>query len=379
MDPDRRTSREADPPESRPPVRFAFLDSWIRDRARGSGSAVAISGLARGLASLGHEVRAVRPASPTGGAARRILFNAALPFRLDGRDHDLLVGFDLDGCFLPSSGRPRVAGGTPRVCSLKGIMADEMRFETGVTQMRFALLSRLERRAARTADRVIVTSEYCRRVARDAYGVKDASIAVVPEGIDLPSWRSLPEPGPWSGRPVILSVARQYPRKNTATLLRALPRVREALPDVRLRVVGSGPELPALRHLARQLGLEGAVRFVGSVEDTHSLRREYASATVFCLPSLQEGFGIVFLEAMAAGLPIVAGDAAAVPEVVPDGEVGRLVPPRDEGALADALVRLLRDSGARRELGRRGRRRVRDFAWPRVAERFLDAVEDLVV
>lgn len=351
-------------------LRVAFLDSWIRERSRGSGSAVAISGLARGLRALGHRVVAVRPASADGSALRRILFNLSLPARLTPGDFDLLVGFDLDGFLLPG-------GGTPRVCSLKGVIADEMRFEEGATRLRFALMSRLEGRAARTADRVVVTSEYSRRAVREAYGLVAPRVVVVPEGIDLDAWSELPEPGPWARRPVILNVARQYPRKNTATLLRALPAVLEAVPDARLRVVGGGPELGALRGLARELGLGEAVRFLGAVEDATALRREYASAAVFCLPSLQEGFGIVYLEAMAAGLPVVAGRAGAAPEVVPDGRVGHLVPPLDAGALADALVRLLRDSESRRAFGRRGRRRVRRFAWPRVARRFLDAVGDL--
>lgn len=331
---------------------------------------MAISGLAGGLREHGHEVVPLRPRAATGGVARRLGFNLLLPVRLDVDAFDLLVGFDLDGCLLPP-------GDTPRVCSLKGVMADEMRFEEGGTRLRFALLSRLERRAARTADRVVVTSRYSRRVVRDAYGVPDARTAVVPEGLDLRAWSELPAPGPWADRPAILNVARQYPRKNTATLLRALPRVLEAVPEARLRVVGGGPELPSLRRLADRLGLDAAVRFLGPVEDPGALRREYASAAVFCLPSLQEGFGIVFLEAMAAGLPIVAGRAGAVPEVVPDGEVGCLVPPRDVDALAIALVRLLRDSDRRRSLGRHGRRHVRDFGWCRVAARFLEAVGDL--
>ena len=309
----------------------------------------------------------VRPTTATGGTARRLLYNLALPLRLEPGDFDLLVGFDLDGFLLPP-------GGTPRVCALKGVMADEMRFEAGATRLRFALLSRLERRAARTADRVLVTSDHSRAVVRETYGVPDARMAVVPEGIDLATWSALPEPGPWADRPVILNVARQYPRKNTATLLRALPRVLEAVPDALLRIVGGGPELAALRRLARELRLDDAVRFVAPLEDAAGLRREYASASVFCLPSLQEGFGIVFLEAMAAGLPVVAGRAGAAPEVVPHGEVGLLVPPTDVDALADALVRLLRDSGTRTEFGRRGRRRVRRYTWERVARRFLRAV-----
>lgn len=314
----------------------------------------------------------VEPDEPRPGPLRRLAFNAALPFRFDPSRFDLVVSFDLDGCFLDT-------GGVPRVASLKGVMADEARFERGLTGLRFRALSRLERRAARRADRVVVTSEYCREVVRRAYGVPRGRQAVVPEGLDLRAWRELPAPVEASPRPpTILSVARQYPRKNTAALVRAFARVREARPDARLRVAGGGPELERLRRLVRRLELDGPVRLDGSVSGLDAIREAYASADVFCLPSLQEGFGIVFLEAMAAGLPIVAGDEAAVPEVVRDGTTGLLVDPRDPDAVAGALLRLLEDGGLRRSMGRAGRREVERYDWPRVAERFLDAVADLL-
>jgi glycosyltransferase involved in cell wall biosynthesis len=142
---------------------------------------------------------------------------------------------------------------------------------------------------------------------------------------------------------------------------------------VRLRIVGEGPELGRLRALTDQLGLVDSVHFVGSVEGIEALQREYASADVFCLPSLQEGFGIVFLEAMATGLPIVAARSGAAPEVAPHGEVSLLVDPDDDVALAGALERLVADAGLRRNLGEAGARRWRSFDWPIVARRFLSA------
>lgn len=372
---------------TRPPLRIAFLDSWVRGRAEGTGSAVAIEGLAAGLARLGHRVERIGPRRlPRGGLLGRVVFNAALPRRLDPGAWDLVVGFDLDGCFLDVEGARHVT-------ALKGVAADEMRFEAGLTRLRFRVLSRLERRAARTADRVVVTSRYARRVATGAYGLDEDRVRVVPEGIDLEPWEedaaraggasgpgappggaddAVDDEGPGAFR--ILTVARQYPRKNTDTLLRALPRVRRSVPGAGLRVVGGGPRLPALRRLAADLGLGSAVAFLGEVDDPREVRAEYRRADVFCLPSLQEGFGIVFLEAMAAGLPIVAGRAAAVPEVVPDGEVGVLVPPRDDAALADALARLAREPETRRRMGGAGRDRVRAFTWTEVARTFLAEV-----
>lgn len=325
-----------------------------------------VAGLAAALRAGGHEVVDVRPSEASASLLRRILFNLRLPFAFDPGSVDLVVTFDLDGCYLP-------ADGVPRVACLKGIAADELRFERGATRLRMALQARLERRSVLRADRVLVTSEYCREVAERAYGVPRERLSIVPEGIDPSAWRPPRGPAGACGALTVLSVGRQYPRKNTETLLRALARVRERVPEVELRVVGGGPRLPALRELATSLDLDDSVSFLGEVEDRDDLRAEYAAADLFCLPSRQEGFGIVFLEAMASGLPVVAGDAAAVPEVVPDGEAGILVPPDDEGALADALVRLLADPRRREEMGERGRERAAAFAWERVAERFLAA------
>ncbi len=341
---------------------------------------MAIGGLGRALEALGHEVVVHAPGRRTGRTLSRLRFNLALK-RFRGHDFDLVVGFDLDGCWLPA------LRGPTRVTSLKGVMADEMRFERGPTRLQFRLLSRLEGRNARAADVVLVTSRYSREVAIAAYRLDPDRVKVVPEGIELGLW-----PDPASGgesskrrgeeparraidrrRPVVLNVARHYRRKDTGTLLRAMVGVVDALPNAELRIVGAGPELRAHRTLARDLGLTDSVRFLGEMADRDAVRREYAAADVFALPSLQEGFGIVFLEAMASRLPVVAARAGAAPEVVPDGEAGLLVPPGDPRALAEAVTRLLGDPELRARMGAAGRRRAETFDWARVAARFLDA------
>lgn len=377
-------------------MHLLFLNSWTLAPERGSGTAVAIAGLAEGLEGLGCGVSWIAPGGARAGSPgrpvrlpRRLLFNLGLPRRLaaelarrraEGRRIDAVVGFDLDGCFLARPAGP--AGARPlRVAALKGVAAEEREHERGLPRLSLGFLSRLEGRNARRADRVVVTSEHCRRVAAAAYGVEPDRFAVVPEGIRLADWRRPPDAGGGEGGPaggaegpVLLSVARQYRRKDTATLLAALPAVLRVHPGVRVRIVGGGPELPALERRAEAAGLGGAVRFLGEVADDREVRREYFRADLFCLPSLQEGFGIAFLEAMAAGLPVVAAAAGAVPEVVPDGEVGVLVPPRDPEALAAALVRLLSDADLRRRLGEAGRRRAAAYDWSAVAARFLAAL-----
>ena len=144
------------------PLDILFLDSWFADRARGSGSAVAIAGLADGLRSLGHRVTILRPRAQRGSTdVTRIVANIGFRARARSFSADLIVGFDIDGCFL---GRSSV----PYVVALKGVAADELQYERGWTRARFHILSRLERRNARRADRVIVTSEHSRVMATRA-------------------------------------------------------------------------------------------------------------------------------------------------------------------------------------------------------------------
>ena len=119
--------------------------------------------------------------------------------------------------------------------------------------------------------------------------------------------------------------------------------MRDRLPSARLVVIGDGPEHGTLQALVQQLELGSVVRLLGALADDGEVRAWYRRCAIFCLPSIQEGFGIVFLEAMASGLPVVSTTATAIPEVVPHGQAGLLVPPRDPEALAEALLSLLSD------------------------------------
>jgi glycosyltransferase involved in cell wall biosynthesis len=373
-------------------LHILFLDSWHTGAADGSGTAVGISGLRKGLEALGHQVEVLRPggaASP--GLLRRLAFNFRVPREIRGRVQregdrvrpDLVVGFDIDG-FRWSRVRhrtPAPLAAAPYLVSLKGVAADEVRFAVSRTEARYLrFLASLERRNARHADGVLVPSRYSAGVVAREYGVPEDRIRVVPEVVDSAPFEALRRDPPSPPEaPTILSVARQYPRKDTATLLRAFARVRARVPGVRLRIVGGGPELPRLQALAAELGLEASVALEGAIPDDDTVRKAYFQAHVFCLPSLQEGFGIAFVEAMAAGLPVVAARAGAAPEVIEDGTTGILVAPGDPEALAEALVRLLDGEEGRRErtrLGAAGPDRARRFAPEAVAARFLEVTPE---
>jgi glycosyltransferase involved in cell wall biosynthesis len=152
-------------------------------------------------------------------------------------------------------------------------------------------------------------------------------------------------------------VARLAPQKGHRVLFDALPAVRDAVPDVHARLIGH-EELSTtaeLRAYAVERGVADLVAFEGFRAD---IAQVMADLDVFVLPSLWEGFGLVLLEAMAAGRPVVASAVGPIPEIVVDGVTGLLVPPGDSTALAAAIVRLLRDPELASALGKAGRVRV---------------------
>ena len=181
-------------------------------------------------------------------------------------------------------------------------------------------------------------------------------------------------PSPDEGHFTVLCVCRFYARKRVDLLLRAAAMLRGRIPELEIRIVGGGMEEARLRALWRELHLQSTVKWIGNVTE-RELAAEYQHANVFCLPSVQEGFGIVFLEAMAAGKPIVAARSAAVPEVV---EHGLLVEPDDAEALAAAIETLYLNAGLRVRLGADGLRAVQHFEMKRGALSFLNTVSPLL-
>ncbi len=181
--------------------------------------------------------------------------------------------------------------------------------------------------------------------------------------------------------PILLTVGRLVPRKGVDTVLRALPLLRTSFPDVRYRVVGSGPDLEHLMTLSHQLDVQGMVEFVGQVPES-DLPGIYQKAHIFVMPVREEqggasveGFGIVFLEAAASGLPVVTTWGSGAEEALVPGETGRLVPPDDPAALATVLLDLLRDAGQCEAMGQAGRRWVKaHMTWEYTAERLDEAL-----
>lgn len=227
----------------------------------------------------------------------------------------------------------------------------------------------LTRFAVSHAAAVIAISRYtCSLVAR---WVDGKTLHRIAPGVDVPAQPIAHR----RARPTIVTVGRLSDRyKGHDVLLGALPLVRARIPDVEWVVIGDGPLRPLYEGMAARLKLGDTVRFLGEVDDVD---RDWwlDGAHVFAMPSrlspdgAGEGFGIVYLEAGAHQLPVVAGDAAGARDAVIDGVTGLQVDPTSTPAVAEALIGLLLDPVRAQTLGRAGRARAQEFAWPRVAER----------
>jgi glycosyltransferase involved in cell wall biosynthesis len=218
----------------------------------------------------------------------------------------------------------------------------------------------VERGLTRLADRVIAITDALRRFTVERVGVDAAKVETIHYGLDgLPDpWGDNPPDRVPAGARVLLAVSRLTEQKGLDVAVRALV----SLPDDTVLVVlGDGPERARLEHLAHDLGVDRRVFLLGRVPDVAAWLHR---ASVFVHPARWEGFGLAVLEAMVAGLPVVATNVSALPELVVDGETGLLVPPDDAEALARAIER------AAPELGAAGAERARsEFSVARMADR----------
>ena len=248
----------------------------------------------------------------------------------------------------------------------------------------------LLRRIGNETDVMTYLGEYFRvRVAGALRPQAAARMARLHPGVDAgtfrpdePARRLIRDRHGLGDRPVVVCVSRLVPRKGQDTLLRAWPAVIEKIPDAVLLIAGRGPYEKALRQQAEQAGVTGSVIFTGPVPQAE-LPAHYAAGDVFSMPCRTrrggldvEGLGIVYLEASAAGLPVVGGDSGGAPDAILEGETGYVVGGRDVGALSDRLIALLQDPPGARAMGEKGRAWVeRDWNWDIIAARLRALID----
>ncbi|MFC4602180.1 glycosyltransferase family 4 protein [Rhodococcus kronopolitis] len=245
------------------------------------------------------------------------------------------------------------------------------------------------RRIGEHTDTVTFVSKYTRGRFASAFGA-DAALEHLPPGVDTEVFR--PDPAARAelraryglgDRPTVLCLSRLVPRKGQDMLIKALPQIRRSIDGAVLVIVGGGPYEDALRKLVREVGVEDHVVFTGTAPSAE-LAAHHTIADVFAMPCRTrgagldvEGLGIVFLEASASGVPVIAGNSGGAPETVRENETGHVVDGTSVRAIADAVVSVLADRDRAAEMGAAGRRWVTEqWRWDALAAKLAGLLHD---
>jgi phosphatidylinositol alpha-1,6-mannosyltransferase len=268
-----------------------------------------------------------------------------------------------------------------RKAGARRLVATTHGHEAGWAQLPAA--RQLLRRIGEGTDAITYLGEYTRsRIARALTSEAAARMVQLPPGVDEKAFHpgsggdAVRERLGLTDRPVVVCVSRLVPRKGQDTLILAMPAILAKVPDAVLLIVGGGPYDRELRTLALRTGVAGSVRFTGAVP-WKELPAHFGAGDVFAMPCRTrrggldvEGLGIVYLEASATGLPVVAGDSGGAPDAVLDGETGWVVRGGSAQESAERIVALLEDPELRRRMGERGREWVDEkWRWDLLAER----------
>jgi N-acetyl-alpha-D-glucosaminyl L-malate synthase BshA len=224
----------------------------------------------------------------------------------------------------------------------------------------------LVRLVLNNADAVVAVSRFLKTEA-EKLGIEGEKIRVIYNGVELPEYEETQR------EMSILFVGSLVKQKGVDVLIKAFRTVKERIPEAKLIIVGEGREREALAELCTQLRLRD-VYFAGSRSELSSY---YSRSRVLALPSRAEGFGLVALEAMAHGLPVVATKVGGIPEVVTHGETGILVECGNANALAEALIRVMSDEALWQRLATRAKERASEFSWEKTANEYAKVYAEL--
>jgi glycosyltransferase involved in cell wall biosynthesis len=238
-------------------------------------------------------------------------------------------------------------------------------------------LAKHEEESAKKATLIVTISEYSKRKILEHYNVDSAKIRLVPNGVDTERFKpngdctQIKQHIRAGNRQIVLSVGRLIPRKGLSYLVEAAKTVVKERKETLFVIVGNGPLRSRLVADVEAAGLAGNFVFFGDASES-DLTELYCCADVFAFPSIQEGQGIVLLEAQSSGVPVVAFDVSGVAEAVRNGETGLLVKAGSSAELAKALLKLLSDERLRLKMGAKGREFVsRELSWSVCAQKML--------
>ena len=281
----------------------------------------------------------------------------------------------------------------PFIHTIHGVLADEywqaktstnqtLRDKVANRLMRH--LAKLEKQTAQNASLIVTISNYSRRKIVENYGIGDDKVRIVPNGVDTEKFKPTSNPAETrkklglGSEHCVLFVGSLIARKGLPLLVEAAKKVVKDQSDTKFLLVGDGPLKGQLDISLKKLNLSGSFVFLNKVKE-ETLPAIYNSADVFVLPSIQEGQGIVLLEAQASGLPVVAFDIGGVNEAVRNGETGLLVERGSTDVLADALIKVISDDALRARMGSSGRRFVSEnLTWKLCTDKMLNVYHEVL-
>ena len=279
----------------------------------------------------------------------------------------------------------------PFIHTIHGVLADEYEQanENGYPSIRARIanyfmkrLAKLEEETAQKATLIVTISNYSLEKIQKFYGIDKSKIRIVPNGVDMKKFKpiqnieSIRQQFGLGNEPCVLFVGSLIPRKGLRFLVEAAKKIVKEKVDTKFLIVGDGPLKNQLAASLEASNLSGNFKFIGNLKDD-TLPAVYNCADAFVLPSIQEGQGIVLLEAQASGKPVVAFDIGGVNEAVRNGVTGILVKRGSTSDLADALLKLLGDRALREKMGVNGRRFVTEnFTWDICSQKMLSVYRE---
>ncbi len=329
-----------------------------------------VSHLAEQFISMGHEVRILAPASGTKGKVPEkyiLKMGSTTPIPINGSIARILLDPSLARRVRRVLQRERFDVIHVHEPLVPGLSQQVLRYSRALTVGTPIFRKLAGCIAVSTAARQFISRYF------------PADYRIIPNGVSLERFRPDVPPLPQfiDGKQNILFVGRFEKRKGAKFLLRAIPHIRQRYPHTRFILVGEGRLRPGFQRYVERQGWQDVI-FTGYVSD-EDLPRYFASAHVFCAPATGgESLGIVLLEAMASGKPIVASDIQGYATVINQEIDGLLTPPRQSEELAWAICRLLEHESLRQRFIRAGLLKAREYAWPRVALRIMDYYQELL-
>ncbi len=319
-------------------------------------------------------------------------FNRSISKKVNSIDADIYEAHAVSGYRL-SRALKNQAVSKPFVHVVHGVLADEYEqarmagypsFRGRVANYFMRRLAKLEEETAQNAMRVVTISNYSFGKIRQLYDVDASKLRIVPNGVDIEKFKpaadllAAKQRLGLSKEPSVLFVGSLIPRKGLIFLVEAAKKIVKEHAETKFLIVGEGPLKNKLLHAIEAAEVSANFKFLGNLKED-ALATAYSCTDVFVLPSIQEGQGIVLLEAEASGEPVVAFDVGGVNEAMRHGETGLLVKRGDSDEFAAAITRLLSDRGLREKMGLNARKFVSEsFTWDICAQKMLQVYREVL-